>query len=254
MGLLSAVVFGALRIALTLVPWIALRWPTRSIAAAGALVAASGYLLLSGGNVATERAFIMVAVALGALIIGRRALTLRAVAIAATIVLVLRPEALTGPGFQMSFAATTGLVAIFGWLRNAEVSLGPKWLTPAVATVISSAVAGGFTAPIGAAHFNTIAQYGLVANLLSVPLMGVLVMPAAVAALVMAPLGLEWIPLQVMGAGLRWILLVAQGVAEIDGAQGHVAAPGPWVLPLLALGFLWLLLWQGWLRFAGLGP
>ena len=253
MGLLSAVVFGALRIVLTLVPWIALRWPTRSIAAAGALVAASGYLLLSGGNVATERAFIMVAVALGALIIGRRALTLRAVAIAATIVLVLRPEALTGPGFQMSFAATTGLVAIFGWLRNAEVSLGPKWLAPAVATVISSAVAGGFTAPIGAAHFNTIAQYGLVANLLSVPLMGVLVMPAAVAALVMAPLGLEWIPLQVMGAGLRWILLVAQGVAEIDGAQGHVAAPGPWVLPLLTLGFLWLLLWQGWLRFAGLG-
>ena len=112
---------------------------------------------------------------------------------------------------------------------------------------------GGLYRAIGAAHFNTIAQYGLVANLLSVPLMGVLVMPAAVAALVMAPLGLEWIPLQVMGAGLRWILLVAQGVAEIDGAQGHVAAPGPWVLPLLALGFLWLLLWQGWLRFAGLG-
>ena len=253
MGLLSAVVFGALRAMLALVPWVALRWPTRSMAAAGALIAASGYLLLSGGNVATERAFIMVAVALGALIIGRRALTLRAVAIAATIVLVLRPEALTGPGFQMSFAATTGLVAIFGWLRSADVSLGPKWLAPAVATVISSAVAGAFTAPIGAAHFNTIAHFGLIANLLSVPLMGVMVMPAAVAALIMAPLGLEWIPLQVMGAGLRWILLVAQSVAGIDRAQGHVPAPSPWVLPLLAFGFLWLLLWQGWLRFAGLG-
>ncbi|WP_448326605.1 ComEC/Rec2 family competence protein [Sulfitobacter sp. M13] len=252
MGLLSAVVFGALRAMLALVPWVALRWPTRSMAAAGALIAASGYLLLSGGNVATERAFIMVAVALGALIIGRRALTLRAVAIAATIVLVLRPEALTGPGFQMSFAATTGLVAVFGWLRSAKISLGPRWLAPAVATVISSAVAGASTAPIGAAHFNTVAQYGLVANLLSVPLMGVLVMPAAVMGLVVAPLGLEWAPLWIMGAGLRWILGVAQIIAGIDGAQGHVPAPGPWVLPLLSLGFLWLLLWQGRMRFAGL--
>jgi competence protein ComEC len=253
MGLLSAVVFGALRLALSLVPWVALRWPTRSIAAAGALLAASGYLALSGGNVATERAFIMVAVALGALMLGRRALSLRAVAIAATLVLALRPEALMGPGFQMSFAATTALVAVFGWLREADLSLGPKWLAPAIATIISSGVAGLFTAPVGAAHFNTIAHYGLIANLLSVPLMGVLVMPAAVAALVLAPLGLDHLALWLMGLGLRWILAVAEFVAQIEGAQGHVKGPTPLTLPLLAFGFLWLLLWQGRLRFAGLG-
>jgi competence protein ComEC len=252
MGLLSAVVFGALRLILSLVPWIALRWPTRSIAAGGALVAATGYLALSGGNVATERAFVMVAVALGALMLGRRALSLRAVAIAATLVLMLRPEALMGPGFQMSFAATTALVAVFGWLREAKISPGPKWLAPAVATFISSTVAGVFTAPVGAAHFNAIAHYGLVANLLSVPLMGLLVMPAAVGALVLAPLGLDHLALWIMGLGLRWILAVAAFVADIDGAQGHVKGPGVWVLPLLALGFLWLLLWQGRLRFVGI--
>ncbi|SFS75110.1 competence protein ComEC [Sulfitobacter marinus] len=252
MGLLSAVVFGALRLVLSLIPWVALRWPTRSIAAAGALIAATGYLALSGGNVATERAFVMVAVALGALMLGRRALSLRAVAIAATIVLTLRPEALMGPGFQMSFAATTALVAVFGWLREADLSLGPKWLAPAVATFISSAVAGLFTAPVGAAHFNSIAHFGLIANLLSVPLMGLLVMPAAVAALVMAPLGLDHLPLWIMGLGLRWILGVAAFVADLDGARGHVKGPGVWVLPLMALGFLWLLLWQGRLRFAGI--
>ncbi|MBQ0804515.1 ComEC/Rec2 family competence protein [Sulfitobacter sp.] len=252
MGLLSAVVFGALRLVLSLVPWVALRWPTRSIAAAGALVAATGYLALSGGNVATERAFVMVAVALGALMLGRRALSLRAVAIAATLVLILRPEALMGPGFQMSFAATTALVAVFGWLRDGQLSLGPKWLAPAVATFISSAVAGLFTAPVGAAHFNTIAHFGLIANLLSVPLMGLLVMPAAVGALVLAPLGLDHLALWIMGLGLRWILAVAAFVADIEGAQGHVKGPGVWVLPLLALGFLWVLLWQGRLRFAGI--
>ena len=253
MGLLCAVVFGALRVLLCLVPWVALRWPTRSIAAAGALIVASGYLALSGGNVATERAFIMVAVALGALMLGRKALSIRAVAIAATIVLVLRPEALMGPGFQMSFAATTALVAVFGWLRNVNLTFGQKWLAPVVSTFISSAIAGLFTAPVGAAHFNTIAHFGLVANLASVPLMGVMVMPAAVAALVLSPFGFDPAALWVMGLGLRWILGVAAFVADIEGAQGFVKGPGPWVLPLLASGFLWLLLWQGWLRLAGLG-
>ncbi|MCK4713372.1 MAG: ComEC/Rec2 family competence protein, partial [Marinosulfonomonas sp.] len=107
MGLLTAFVFGALRYGLALVPVINLRWPIKKIAAAMSLVAAAGYLALSGGNVATERAFIMVAVMLVAVLFDRRALTLRAVALAAIIVLVRRPEALTGPGFQMSFAATT---------------------------------------------------------------------------------------------------------------------------------------------------
>lgn len=252
MGLLCAVVFGALRLTLGLIPWVALRWPTRSIAACGALVAATGYLALSGGNVATERSYIMVAVALGALMIGRRALTLRAVAIAAILVLALHPEALTGPGFQMSFAATTALVAVFGWLRDAQITMGPKFIAPIVATFLSSAVAGAFTAPVGAAHFNAIAHFGLVANLLSVPLMGLLVMPAAVAALVLAPLGLDQMALWVMGLGLRWILWVASFVAGIEGNSGHVVTPGPLVLPLMACGFVWLVLWQGRLRLAGI--
>jgi competence protein ComEC len=251
MGLLSAVVFGFLRLLLSLIPWVALRLPTRSLAAAGALGAAMGYLALSGGNVATERSFIMAAVALGALMLGRRALTLRAVAIAAILVLSFRPDALTGPGFQMSFAATTALVAVFGWLRTSEISLGPKWFAPVAATFLSSAVAGAFTAPVGAAHFNAVAHFGLIANLLSVPLMGLMVMPAAVGALVVAPLGLDQVALWVMGLGLRWILGVASFVAGIDGNQGHVQGPGPWVLPMLALGFLWLVLWQGRLRLAG---
>jgi len=251
MGLLTAVVFGALRLLLAAHPRVALVWPTKGIAAVGALIAASGYLALSGGNVATQRAFIMVAVALAALIIGRRAISIRAVAVAATIVLIWRPEALTGPGFQMSFAATTALVAVFGWLRDLEQDLVPRWAKPVFGVFISSLVAGLATAPIAAAHFNTIAHYGLIANLLSVPLMGVLVIPAAVLALVLAPVGLDWVALWLMGLGLDWILGVAHWIAAIDGARGYVIAPGPWVIPLLTLGFLLLVLWQGRLRWAG---
>lgn len=251
MGLLSAVVFGALRLILAAIPHTALNWPTKGIAAGGALIAAAGYLALSGGNVATERAFIMVAVALGALMLGRRALSLRAVAVAATIVLVLRPEALMGPGFQMSFAATTALVAVFGWLRGIEVTWLPAWLRPVFGVFVSSAVAGLATAPVAAAHFNAIAHYGLIANLASVPLMGVLVMPAAVVAVVLAPLGLEVLGLWVMGLGLRWILWVSETVAGWEGARGYVVSPGPWVLPVLVLGFLMLVLWQGRGRWVG---
>ncbi|MFK7835098.1 MAG: ComEC/Rec2 family competence protein [Sulfitobacter sp.] len=252
MGLLTAVVFGALRLLLAAHPHVALHWPTKGIAAVGALIAACGYLALSGGNVATQRAFIMVAVALAALIIGRRALSLRAVAVAATLVLIMRPEALMGPGFQMSFAATTALVVVFGWLRYLEHQAIPRWARPVFATFVSSAVAGLATAPIAAVHFNAIAHYGLIANLLSVPLMGVLVIPAAVIALVLAPLGLDWIALKAMGLGLDWILGVAHHVAAIEGARGYVIGPGPWVLPLLALGFLAVVLWQGRLKWGGL--
>ncbi|MBV1925835.1 MAG: ComEC family competence protein, partial [Rhodobacteraceae bacterium] len=219
MGLLAGFVFGLLRLILVIVPAIGLRIAVKKIAAIGALAIAAGYLALSGGNVATERAFVMVAVVLCAVLLDRRALSLRAVAMAALIVLALRPEALLGPGFQMSFAATTALVAVFGLLRDGNIKLGPGWLKPVLGVVISSAVAGAATAPVGAAHFNTLSQYGLIANLLSVPLMGILVIPAAVVAACIAPFGLEALPLQAMGLGLRWILGVAHWVAGMDGAQ-----------------------------------
>ncbi|MBM1814418.1 ComEC/Rec2 family competence protein [Pseudosulfitobacter pseudonitzschiae] len=252
MGLLSGFVLGLLRLVLAALPGAALHWPVRKIAAAGALVAASGYLALSGGNVATERAYVMAAVALCAVMLSRRAISLRAVAMAALIVLVLRPEALLGPGFQMSFAATVALVAVFGWMRGGVLSRGPRWIQPLVAVMVSSAVAGLATAPIGAAHFNTVSHYGLLANLASVPLMGLLVVPAAVLALLLAPLGLEGIGLWLMGLGLRWILGVANWVAGLEGARGYVHGPAPWVLPLIALGALVLILWQGRGRFGGL--
>lgn len=254
MGLLTAFVFGALRTGLSLVPTIALRAPVKKIAAIGALIAAAIYLALSGGNVATERAFVMVAVMLCAVFVDRRALSLRAVAVAAVIVLVLRPESLLGPGFQMSFAATTALIAVFGAVRDMEWSLGPKWLAAVFGLVISSGVAGLATAPFGAAHFNTMASYGLLANLLSVPLMGVLVIPAAVLAACLAPLGLEWIGLELMGVGLRWILGVAHYVSGLDGAQRRVVSPPGIILPLISLGFLWLFLWRGRLRWMGVAP
>lgn len=254
MGLLAGVVFTTLRLGLVLLPRAGPHLPAKKLAAAGALAAAAGYLALSGGNVATERAFVMAAVVLVAVMLDRRAFSLRAVALAALIILVWQPESLLGPGFQMSFAATTALVAVFGALRDLEGPALPRWTRPVTAVVISSAVAGVATAPVAAAHFNQIAHYGLIANLASVPLMGTVVIPAGLVAVLAMPLGLERAPLAVMGLGLDWILGVAEWVAGLPGAVRGVPAPPDAVLPLLAAGALTVALWQGRARWAGTLP
>ncbi len=254
MGILTGVVFGALRIALAAVPAASLNWPAKSIAAVGAIAGGAFYLALSGGNVATQRAFIMAAVVLMAVILGRRAMTLRSVAIAALIVLMLMPEAIYGPGFQMSFAATTALVWVFRLLRD---RVGPGRSGPvrfALSLVLSSAIAGAATAPFAAAHFNQISQYGLLANVLSVPFMGTVLMPAAVLAAALAPLGLSWVGLAAMDPAIRWILAVADWIAGLSGAVTPVPSPGAATLPLIALGALWVILWRGRWAAAGAVP
>lgn len=254
MGLLTGFVFATLRLAMALAMPLALRVPTRKIAAVGALGAGAFYLALSGGNVATERAFIMVAVMLLAVLADRRAISLRSVAMAAIIVLALRPEALLAAGFQMSFAATIALVAVFGGLRDQPVwrqAGRRRWLRPVISLVVCSVVAGLATAPVAAIHFNRVAEYGLLANVVTVPLMGAVIIPAAVLAAVLTPLGLQTPALWAMDQGARWILTVAAWVAGLDGAVFPVAQAPPLVLPVMAASALWLVLWPGRARWAG---
>ena len=244
MGMLTGLIFAALRYGLALSPGLSARLPAKKAAALTALAAGGFYLALSGGNVATVRAFVMATVVLVAVMIDRRALTLRAVAVAAVIILVLTPEALLGPGFQMSFAATTALVAAFRLLQDGLHTRLPRWVRPVLMLVLSSAIAGAATAPFAAAHFNRFSNFGLLANVLSVPAMGLVVMPGAILAACLAPFGLAWLGLAVMARGIDWILAVAHWVAALPGAQTHIPAPPPLVLPLISLGLLWLILVQ----------
>jgi competence protein ComEC len=255
MALLTGFIFAMLRYGLALLPVLALRVNSKKMAAALALAAGAVYLLLSGGNVATERAFVMAAVMLGAVLFDRRALSMRSVALAACVLLLAQPETLLEPGFQMSFAATVALIAGYGALRGRKRSRAfPGWLTPVLAVVFTSLLAGLATAPIAAAHFNRVSGYGLVANVLAVPVMGFAVMPAAVLAGILAPLGLEGAALWVMSKGTTWILWVAHTVAAWDGSVRAVASPPWFVLPIMALGALWVILWRGPVRCIGIAP
>ena len=234
MGLVVGFVFGLVRYGLALVPPLALRWPVKKIAAVLALLAAGVYLWIAGAQVATQRAFIMAAVMLLAILLDRRAISLRTVALAALVILVWRPESLVEPGFQMSFAATVALIVAFEhWARLSPRI--PRVIRPLAMLVLTSVVAGLATAPVTAAHFHRVSEYGLLANLLAVPLMGTVVMPAGVLAGLLAPFGLSGAALWVMGKGIAWMLWVAGMVAGLEGAVFAVPAPPWFVLPVVAI-------------------
>ena len=255
MSLLAGFIFGAVRYGLALVPVVGLRVPGKKVAAVAALVAGGSYLAISGMSVATERAFVMVAVMLVAVLFDRRAVTLRSVAMAAVVLLALQPEAMLEPGFQMSFAATVALVAGFGALRGRFGPQGmPGWVAPVYALFLSSVLAGMATAPYAAAHFNRIAEYGLLANMMAVPVMGAVIMPSAVVAGLLWPLGLEGGPLWVMEKGLVYVLWVSDFVAGLEGAVRVVPAPPAWVLGALTLGFAVAVLVPGRSRLIGALP
>jgi competence protein ComEC len=259
MGLLTGFVFALFRYGLALVPSAALNLPVKKIAAVVALAAGAAYLLLSGANVATQRAFVMTAVVLIAVMIDRPAITLRSVALAAMIVLVIRPESLTEAGFQMSFAATTALIASFEWLKGQgwwRETQGPSWrfVRPIIGVSATSLIAGLATAPISAFHFNMMSQYGLLANVLAVPAMGFLVMPAAVLAGLGGLVGVAGPALWAMDAGIGYILTVASFIGSLEGTVRAIPAGHPASLPLIAIGGLILVLWIGKARAFGVLP
>ncbi len=259
-GLLGGLVYWVVRLVLAVPPQLSERFAIRKVAAGCALVAVAVYLVMSGAGVATQRAFIMAAVALCAIMIDRAAVTMRGLAVAATIILVFRPESLFEAGFQMSFAAVAALVAGYDatrdfWRERAQRhGIVARLVTGFLATTMTSLLAGLATAPFAAYHFNRLVIWGLPANLLATPLMGVWIMPCIILAAILVPLGLEGMALIVLGIGIRFILAVATWFGGLDGAVAGVMAASPLVLFGVVFGGLWLVIWRGPVRFAGLLP
>jgi len=259
MSLIAAAVFAMVRYGLAVVPRLALVWPLKKIAAVASFAVTFAYLAVSGFDVAAQRAFVMLGVVLTAVLLERPALTMRSVAVAALAILALAPESLTLAGFQMSFAGTIALVAAFEALRGRawwQATNERRWrfARPVLAVFVTSLVAGVATAPYSAFHFNVLGQYGLLANMLAMPAMGLVVMPAAVVALFLAPLGLDGLGFTVMGWGVGYVLAVAAWVADLGGAAVGVPAGPAASLGLISLGGLFLVLWIGRGRWAGLAP
>jgi competence protein ComEC len=260
MAVVAGVVFFVCRALLALVPSFARRRPIKKWAAFAALVAAALYLVLSGAEVATQRAFIMAAIVLIGVMVDRAALTLRTLAVAAFAVLLIAPEAVVHPSFQMSFAATLALIAVYErglpWMiAGADTSLGARIALwggrELLALVLASLVAGLATTPYAAFHFHRIAPYGVLANLLAMPIVSILAMPAGLLALLAIPFGFDGALWWLMGEGIEWMIAVALWVAHLPGAVGRVAAFGTGALLLGTFGLIVLCLLKTPLRWFG---
>jgi len=266
MSLMAGSVFWLLRAGLALVPGLALNHPIKKWAACGTLLAGFGYLLVSGWGVATQRAYVMLAVMCLAVLLDRPAITMRNLALAGLIVLLATPEAVLTASFQMSFMAVMGLIAFYeavsAWRRETLRDLWPQGLAGRIAMSLglsilamaaTTVVASLFTSLPAAYHFNRVAPYSLLANLLALPIVTAIVMPAAVVAVAVMPLGLDGLPLQVMGAGVGWVAGIAHDVAALPGAGFLVPGIPAAAAILVAAGAAWLCLWRGQLRLAGVG-
>jgi len=260
MAVVAGVVFFAVRALLALIPGLTVGFPIKKWSAAAALLAATFYLLLSGADVATQRSFFMTAVVLIAVMVDRRAITFRTLAVSAMIVLAIAPEALVHPSFQMSFAATLGLVALvqLGMPRlfaASDSSIAARvalWGGREVVTlVLASMVAGLATTPYAAFHFHRVTPYGVLANLAAMPVVSALVMPAGMLGLLAMPFGFDGVFWQLMGWGIDWMIVVTQWVAKLPGAVGRVTAFGTGPMIAASLGIVVLGLLRTPLRWAG---
>jgi competence protein ComEC len=260
MAVVAGIVFFAVRGLLALFPGVALRYPIKKWAACVALAAATFYLLLSGAQVATQRSYYMIAVVLVGVLFDRAAITFRTLALAAIAVLLLAPEAVVHPSFQMSFAATLALVGGYQHgspfkRAGADTPLGARvalWGVREIASLVfASLLAGLATTPYAAYHFHRLAPYGVLANLLAMPVVSAVVMPAGLVALVAMPFGFDRALWQLMGWGIDWMNAVAVWVADLPGAVGRMTAFGTGPLLLCTMGLILLCLLRTPLRAMG---
>ncbi|HSE92873.1 MAG TPA: DNA internalization-related competence protein ComEC/Rec2, partial [Methylomirabilota bacterium] len=180
----------------------------------GAIGAVLAFAAVVGGEPSVLRALVMGLAILGALLVDREASVVNGLALAALLILAVRPSDLADPGFQLSFAATAGIV------------LAPLPRHPLLAALGVSLAAQLAVLPIALVHFNQLTVVGPLANLAAVPLAGAATL-----------VGLAAIALSAASGGAAdvllhavWPLLLAlRGVvalaAAVPGALLHLPAP-----------------------------
>ena len=187
-----------------------LHWPTKQIAALAALAAGGCYMVLTGMHVPIVRSFAMACLFTVAVLAGRRGVSVRGLALAAVVLMLLEPQEVVGVSFQMSFSAVLALIAGYEALRPAAARAARQRRAGSGASLhhwsalaLTSALAGTASAPFGAYHFGRIQLYFVLANMIAVPLTAIWVMPAGLIALLLMPFGLEWLALRADGLGRR---------------------------------------------------
>ena len=269
MSMLAGLMFFFIRLVAALIPPLALRYDAKKISAVFAIFLSAFYLLISGAEVPTQRAFIMTFIVLLGVLFDRRAISMRTIALAALLVLVISPQALIGASFQMSFAAVVALIAFYekyaGCLNRFLCGDGKRQQSRMAAIVklvwvyiagivVSDLVASLATLPFAVYHFNRIAVYTTAGNFLAGPVIGLVIMPFMLLSMLLMPFGLDVWTLKVTGWGVELVNQITAWVASWPNAGYQVLSMPLWGLLLIVFGGLWLCLWERkWRRWGLIG-
>ncbi|MDB5535624.1 MAG: hypothetical protein JWQ65_499 [Devosia sp.] len=256
LSLVAGGVFFLLRWALAALSGWTQRLPIKKIAAVGGILAACFYLLLAGGlaNVPALRSTLMLGLIFGAILAGRRALTMRNVAIAALAIILIDPASVFRASFQLSFAAVVALIGVYELPRKPPVE-GRGWIGRSVNHVwvaaLTSLIAGTATLLFSAYHFQQTAPLGVLSNVLVLPVVSFIIMPTAIASVLAMPFGVEQPFLIAMGWGIERMVDVATLVA--NWSQGLESNPllTPIALFIGLLAMAWFAFIKNYWRFAG---
>lgn len=255
LSLVAGSVFFVLRLLLALAPPVAGRLDVKKVAASGAIVTALAYYAISGGGAAALRSTIMAVLIFAAVLFGRRALSMRNIAIAGLATVLIEPTEIFRPGFQLSFAAVIGLVGVYEMLHRPR--LAGRGLLGFVVShyagiAVTSVIAGTATLVFAIYHFQQTSPLGIVGNLVLMPLVAFVLMPSAMLAVLLMPLGLERPFIQIMGWSIDRMLDVA---AVIAGWSEHINAT-PILTPVALVIALGALAWFAFFtnRWRLLGP
>jgi competence protein ComEC len=239
---------------------LALRLPLIVVAAGAGASAGIAYTLLTGAEIPTIRSCVAAVLIVIGGAMGRQAFTLRLVAGGALVVLLVWPESLIGPSFQLSFAAITSLVALHEWgpvqrlLASREESIFAKFGRGVLSLLMTGLAVEVALAPIALFHFHRQGLYGALANIVAIPLTTFVTMPFEALAIVFDTMGLGAPFWWLTGLSLDLLLGIARHVAAWPGAQAALASVPTGAFAITLGGALWVILWRGNVRIWGFGP
>ncbi len=256
--LFAGSIFFFVRLLLVLIPHIGVIWPVKKISAVAAIIGVFVFMALAGGSLPTIRAVIMSTIVFGAILIDRHPFSMRLMAFAAFTVLLFAPESIFSASFQMSFAAVAALIFAYekteaywrtiyhqaGMFKRIALYFIGMSFTTIVATIA--------TAPFSLYNFHQLSTYGLLGNLLALPVVGSVIMPFIMLAMVLMPLGLEFIPLYIANLGIIIVKEIAQVISELPGAMIYFGLWPGYALALIVFGALCLMLNEGKAKLIGL--
>lgn len=229
---------------------LTLKYNTKKISAFFTILPTTFYLLITGMQISAQRAYIMVILVLVAIIIERKYRGLIAIAFAASVILIVEPEAILKPGFQMSFSAVLALVA--SYQINANKLFKIKIIKYFVSIMISSIIASLATVPYTIYNFNYFSISGIITNLIAIPIVTLIIIPLGIIYVLLIPLGTQWIITPLMERPIDSVLYITNAIASLQYLVIPIRTFPASLIIIITLGLLWLCLWERNWRFFGI--